>query len=116
MRVIICGGRDFTGSSNWEQRVRNALYQLGDVDEVVSGTCRGADKYGEHIATLMDIPIKRFPAQWHLWGKSAGYQRNLQMGEYADAVIALPGGRGTQHMINIAKDFGLEVIQLKETT
>ena len=42
------------------------------------------------------------------WGKPynklAGFQRNEQMAEYADALIAVDGGNGTSHMIKSMKN------------
>ena len=50
-----------------------------------------------------------FPADWDKHGKSAGYKRNLEMAENADALIAFWDGesRGTKHMIDIAKEKNL---------
>lgn len=68
------------------------------VTEIVSGGCTGADSFGEEMAELRKIPVKRFPADWSGYGPSAGPRRNRQMAEYADAIILLPGGRGTASM------------------
>jgi len=44
-------------------------------------------------------------------GKAAGFIRNAEMAEYADALIAFWDGRskGTKHMIDLAKKHGLKV-------
>lgn len=50
-------------------------------------------------------------ADWDLDGKSAGFKRNVKMAEYADALVAFWDGssRGTKHMIDIAKEKGLDI-------
>jgi hypothetical protein len=79
--------------------------------EIVSGTAAGADTLGERYAQEKGYEVKKFPAQWDLYGKSAGYKRNQQMAEYADGLIAFWDGksRGTKHMIDIATNKGLKV-------
>lgn len=61
--------------------------------EIVSGTAYGIDKCGEAWAEACNIPIKRFPAQWDLYGKPAGMMRNRQMGQYADALLLIWDGK-----------------------
>ena len=76
----------------------------------MSGTARGVDRFGEQWAIENNVAIKRFPADWDTHGKRAGYLRNIQMDDYADALIAVWDGesRGTKHMIEEAKRKGLE--------
>ena len=109
MRLIIAGSRSCTHPSILKAALER--YDLYPVAEVVSGTARGADKLGEKWATHNRIPVKKFPADWEKYGRSAGYKRNIEMAEYADALLALWDGRsrGTKHMIDIAKDKGLIV-------
>ena len=47
-----------------------------------------------------------FPANWNKFGKSAGFRRNEQMAEVADALIAFWDGKshGTKHMIEIMEN------------
>lgn len=70
------------------------------ITEIVSGTARGVDQLGEKWAQECNIPIKRFKPDWNI-GKKAGPLRNIDMGNYADALIALrlDDSRGTTHMI-----------------
>ena len=72
---------------------------------------RGADTLGEQYAKERGIPIRYFPADWQTLGKSAGYQRNVQMAQYADALVAFWDGRskGTKHMIDTAQRFKLDI-------
>ena len=71
------------------------------ITSVISGGARGADRLGEQWARSHGIPFQVFPADWDKWGKSAGYVRNKQMAEVAEALIALWDGesRGTNDMI-----------------
>jgi len=54
-------------------------------------------------------PVAKFPADWNKFKKSAGYKRNVEMAENADALIAFYDGKskGTGHMIDIAKEKNL---------
>ena len=59
----------------------------------------------------MDIRSSTSPADWDLDGKSAGFKRNVKMAEYADALVAFWDGesKGTKHMIETAKEKGLDI-------
>jgi len=109
-KVIIAGGRDFDDYDLVKSKLDNLLVNRDPV-EIVSGTARGADKLGERYAYKTNLPVARFPANWQLYGKSAGYKRNAQMADYADALVAFWDGksRGTKHMIDLAKSAGLQV-------
>lgn len=118
MRVIIAGSREFTDQyrlnkvCNWIFAYKGLAYS--DV-EIESGTCRGADVKGENFASVYGVPVKRFPANWKLYGKNAGNVRNRQMAEYASAtngvLIAFANSRckGTMNMINLGIDYKLDV-------
>ena len=106
-KVIIAGGRDFA-HYDFLRSGADQLLALKDhnIIEIVSGTAKGADQLGEQYARENGFALTRMPAQWDKFGKSAGYKRNVQMAEYADALIACWDGksRGTMHMINIATE------------
>lgn len=108
MKVIIAGSRSVTDI--WHV-YRAITYSGLEITEVVSGCARGVDKLGEEWALMQPIPIKRFPADWDFYGKSAGHKRNKQMAEYADALIAIWNGSspGTKDMIEQATKRGLKV-------
>lgn len=111
--VIIAGGREFDNYRMLEQTASQAIRDW--VDEIykgapepkidiISGAARGADKLGEQFAREYGMTVNRMPANWELYGKSAGYRRNEEMTKHANALIAYWDGesRGTKHMIDIA--------------
>lgn len=104
MKLIIAGGRDFTDDLLMETTSQNHSL-MEAVTEVVCGMARGADTVGYNWAKENNIPIKKFFANWDQLGKKAGYLRNVEMGEYADALLAFWDGhsKGTRHMIDIMK-------------
>lgn len=87
------------------------LCNITDEITVVCGQAKGADTLGEQYATEKGYTIDYYPAQWKLYGKRAGYLRNEQMAQNADALAAFWNGesRGTKHMIELAKRYGLKV-------
>lgn len=116
MRIIIAGSRDV---ENPLAKVTLAMMEaLGkwdltyyEVSTILSGTCRGIDRAGEDWAYLNHVRVSQFPADWNTHGKKAGYMRNFEMADHADALVAIWDGnsRGTKHMIDIATKRGLKV-------
>ncbi len=108
MRTIIAGSRT-AGCYD------DLLKAIASIDwtptEIISGAARGADRLGERWAQENGIPLRRMPADWDKHGKKAGYLRNAEMLQCADALIALWDGesKGTAHMIRIAREKGLRV-------
>lgn len=112
MKLIIAGGRDYT-RRRADALLIKSLWKAGLVDEIVSGCAAGADAYGEIAALMLGVPMQKFPADWDTHGKAAGPIRNREMAEYADAVVLLPGGRGTESMYQEAKRAGLIIFDLR---
>lgn len=108
MKVIIAGSRDITDYEAVKRAVVNSGFEI---TEVVSGTARGVDQLGEQWAIDNNIPITPFPANWANYGRGAGFRRNLEMAQYADALIALWDGvsRGTKNMIITAGKYRLKI-------
>lgn len=108
MTTIIAGSRTLG-----EDALYAALAECPwEITEVVSGGANGIDTCGELWATSNRIPWKRFPANWAVYGKSAGPVRNTQMADYAQALLAVWDGksRGTNHMISIAGSKSLRIM------
>ena len=98
MKIIIAGGRDFNNYYILE-KVLNSFKEL--IDEIISGDARGADELGARWATSNNIHVNHFPANWDYYGKAAGFIRNIEMADNADALIAFwdNKSKGTGHMI-----------------
>jgi hypothetical protein len=109
MKVIIAGGRDLTDMSVCEEAMQRAIDSGITPTEIVSGGARGADALGEQWAHSHGITVRVFPADWKTHGRFAGPLRNREMALYADALVALPGGKGTMNMIYQAIEHGLTV-------
>ena len=112
-RVIIAGGRQFSDYGLLSAKCDGILSQKRMTHKIViiSGTARGADTLGEQYARERGYNLRQFPADWDQFGKSAGYRRNCQMADNADALIAFWDGQsaGTRHMIEIARERKLAV-------
>ncbi len=104
MRVIIAGSRTITDYKIVRRAISKCFWR-NEIKEIVSGTAKGVDKLGELYANKYGLPIKRFPANWDMYGKSAGYIRNAAMMEYADGLIAIWDGqsKGTKNMLQIMR-------------
>jgi hypothetical protein len=83
-----------------------------EITEIAHGDAPGADTAADVYATLRDIPVQRFPADWHTLGRKAGPIRNQSMYDSfkPEAIIAFPGGNGTAHMVSYAVSKGCKVI------
>ena len=114
MRVIVCGGRNYTD--------RDAVFRALDkmhrgflIEAVIHGNASGADRLGGEWATARGVANWPVPAQWSKFGKSAGPRRNQAMlGMGVDLVAAFPGGTGTKDMVRRAEKAGVRVVKFEE--
>lgn len=127
MKTIIAGSRDIVKDHLVFSIVETSGFEI---TEVVSGHARGVDQLGEQYAGECGLPIRIFPVtdlDWRnvnapgariktrkdgtQYNANAGRDRNTQMAEYADALIAVWDGQspGTRHMIGEAYRLGLKV-------
>lgn len=110
-KVIIAGSRGFSNYKLLREQCNKYLREKRKTSNIiiVSGHARGADTLGERYAQDEGFALEVYPAQWKKLGKQAGYRRNEQMAEVADALIAFWDGesKGTKHMIDIMNNKGL---------
>jgi len=112
MKVIIAGSRTLT-DPELVGSIMSKCPHL-EVTEVVSGMARGIDFLGYEWAKFHGIPCKEMPANWNPNGgfdPEAGFKRNQDMADYADALVAIWDGKsnGTRDMIKRARKAGLNV-------
>ena len=115
MKVLGCGGRDY---GNWRHvfYVLDLYRELAPAIEIIHGGAKGADERVALWAKLGNVPVKVFPAHWDRYGRSAGFVRNKQMLAEGkpDLVVAFPGGRGTQMMVDIAAEVGVSIVSCRK--
>lgn len=108
MKVIIAGSRSIT---DYQIVFDAVLFSKFDISEIISGGARGVDRLGEEFAEEHCYDVTRFIPDWDRLGKKAGFVRNSEMGDYADALIAIWDGKskGTKHMIDYMEKLNKKV-------
>jgi hypothetical protein len=111
MRTIIAGSRTIEDYFAVEKAIRDCGWTI---TEVICGCAAGVDSLGAMWALKNNIPIREYRAKWELYGKSAGYKRNVLMAENADALVLVYDGKskGSIHMLNIARDKKLKIYRV----
>ena len=121
LRIIIAGSREFNNynllKTSIKDILKNTSFEGINKIKIISGTARGADQLGERFAKQFKLEVVKFPANWDVYGKRAGYIRNEEMAKYSvkdnnyGMLVAFWDGesRGTKHMIDLAKKHRLEV-------
>lgn len=115
MKTIIAGSRTITDYKIVEKAIIDSGFIISCV---ISGCAKGVDTLGEYWAINNNIRIIRYPANWNKNGKMAGYMRNIEMADIADALIVIieNNSRGSSHMAVIARDRGLLVHEVRINT
>lgn len=137
IKLIIAGSRECTDYEVVREAVEKGLeiLKIDKVSEVVSGAANGVDSLGEEWGRKNGYNVVTFPADWknlkapnavikeryNKWSKknekynaNAGFQRNAEMAEYADALIAINFNTpGTDNMVKVAKAAGILVYEFK---
>lgn len=114
MKIIVCGGRDFTDRA-FLFAALDAAHRKRPITKVAQGCCpTGADAFAVEWAKARGVRCIGFQANWDEFGPRAGPMRNQQMLDYGvDGVIAFPGGRGTADMVRRARGAGVTVWEPK---
>lgn len=113
MRVLVCGGRDYTDTAR-VFAVLDKLQAGRPLDVVIEGGAKGADACAKEWAFRRSVSVETYEAEWDVHGTFAGPVRNKRMLQEGrpDLVIAFPGGKGTRSMVGLARKFGVEVIEI----
>lgn len=111
MRVLVCGGRDF---SRWDILLATLddLHAQHAFDMVIHGGARGADTLAGEWAALRGVFCVPYYADWKKHGRAAGPIRNQYMLDEGKPglVVAFPGGTGTADMMRRATAAGVQVV------
>lgn len=84
---------------------------------IVSGGAKGADSMAELLAENYQLPFVKFPAQWDVHGKSAGFKRNAQIAEFSDMCVAFwdMKSKGTANTISLFQKLN-KVVRIVDIT
>jgi predicted Rossmann-fold nucleotide-binding protein len=120
MKTIICGGRN----NHLTDDDKEYLKTVG-ITHVISGGASGIDTDAIVWALENHIPYTEMKANWEnvdrpgavvktrkngrKYDVTAGFKRNEEMAEIADACVVFPGGNGTKHMKQTAIKKGLKI-------
>ena len=113
MKVLICGGRDFTDAKFIHAELDRLHAQYG-FGTVIEGDARGVDRIAGEWARTAAVNLIEFPAKWKEEGRHAALIRNERMLREGkpDLVIAFPGGSGTSHTCWQAEKLGILVVRV----
>lgn len=111
-RVIVTGSRKWLEGDLVDLVLDEFVVRYPHI-VVVHGHCpTGADHYADLWAESRGHAVERHPANWELFGKGAGFIRNVDMAKLG-AVICFAfwdgKGPGTLHMITCATKHGIPV-------
>jgi hypothetical protein len=112
MKVLVCGSRSWGADREQTQKLYGRIASLPLDALILHGAARGADRLAADAAYLHGHSVESFPADWELYGRRAGFVRNLQMlDQEPDLVLAFWDGesRGTLHTIEEARRRGIPV-------
>ena len=107
-KLLVCGGRHFALYPE-TSILLNKLSSDISISTIIEGGANGADAlaarwvyHRNQLGNGYMIAHIQYPADWDKFGKAAGHIRNAQMLSEGkpDIVLALPGGTGTQNMID----------------
>lgn len=104
MKIAVIGSRDL--------KVRDLeKYLPKETDEIVSGGAKGIDTCAREYALLNGIKLTEFLPDYNKFGKKAPLERNLQIIDYADEVIAFwdKKSNGTRFVIINCKKHGKKI-------
>lgn len=107
--VAVTGGRDYENIDRVFQEL-DLLDSERYIVELRHGNAVGADFIAKTWAEKRKKIIVPFRADWKRYKKAAGTIRNKEMlHEGVDVLVSFPGGRGTKHATDYAKQRGITI-------
>lgn len=108
MRLAIVGSREICDQEVLLKALK-LIPSLGSVTEIVSGGAKGVDSLARKFAQDNNLKLTEFLPDYERYGRGAPLQRNTEIIEYADIVLAIPvkgGSNGTRDSIKKAQSMG----------
>ncbi len=100
MDIAVIGSRKYA----YLEEVREYVQHLSPGDRIISGHAIGPDQTAEDEGRKCGLEVLSLPAQWELYGRGAGYRRNVDIVSLSDKVVAFWDcfSKGTLHSITLA--------------
>jgi len=107
MRLAVVGSRGFD-NHNILYATIDQLREVYDIDTIVSGGAKGADRLAECYAKDYNLKMNIILPVWRVNGKidrGAGYKRNFEIWDNSDLGVAFWDGKskGTAHSFKISE-------------
>jgi len=107
MKLLVCGGRYFADTAFVRKKL-DEFDKAHEVKIIITGGATGADHLARVWGELVGVHTAVVPAMWDAHGPAAGPMRNRAMLLLQpDYVIAFPGGKGTEGMVELARETGI---------
>lgn len=105
IKLMVCGSRTIDDEQFVFTEIEKYVSTLHDDVIIIEGEARGVDSLAKKWALMHNKQIMSFPAQWSIYGKSAGFKRNCDMVNACDQCLILWDGKsaGTKHDIELCK-------------
>jgi hypothetical protein len=110
--LLICGGREFDDRAELVKTL-DRLHEQRPFTQVIAGGAQGAGRLAKEWAIARGVACEIYHTDWVRLGREAGRIRNERMlaDGKPDFVVAFPGGRRTAHLMRIARNAGVEVME-----
>lgn len=111
-KVLVCGGRGYA-NYRYLYGFLDCFHATVGITQIIQGGASGADYHALQWAHMRNVQCTEYKADWKKHGKIAGPIRNKLMLDQSmpDVIIAFPGGRGTENMIQYARMKNVPVIK-----
>jgi len=115
MRVIICGGREFSDEKRLSESL-DALHGVGPITVLIHGNVTGAGIIAERWARRNGINVVRYPPNWEAFGRRAEGIRNSFMlsDSRPDCLVLFAGGDNTRDLHTRAQAAGIPIVRCDE--
>jgi hypothetical protein len=118
MKVLVCGGRGYHLKENYHHvyGVLNEIHAKTPIALLIQGGASGADSVARKWSQALYVPCLTHYADWAKHGQAAGPIRNRDMLQWKpELVVAFPGGYGTENMVKMAMNAGIEIWDERST-
>ena len=116
MYILVAGSRGYYNYEEFKVLMDYFTEAHSDI-HIIHGGARGADSLAARYAKEKQLQVKVFKADWELYGKSAGFRRNVEMHDFLKTkedrmCICFWDGEshGTQHNFKLCKENDTKLI------